>query len=264
MGRTCPVVPGEVPIQDTADLKRGLGDRRRRVTPGSSSFVASDRGGRDDDGEGRGRSLVCKVHRSHCRRRPRYRDRRLFGRRRQRLQHGVRRPRPSPRRRYPWAPTLHQGLRDSPYRRARDDSYGTRCVLGTPEYAQYEGAPSPSGPAGQLQGRERDLQVSIVGTIDDVGSKSSQDATARRSRKLSGDVKADVGAVLRHRSSRGRLHPCAVRSSGAVTFRSGCSIVPLNPDFEARATTDLALLGTSRKVPSASSPCRCRVAGSRE
>lgn len=58
--------------------------------------------------------------------------------------------------------------------------------------------------------------------------------------------------------------PRAIRSGGAIRFRSGWSAVPLNPAFEARATTDLALGGTARKAPSAFSRCRCRVAESRE
>ncbi|MEU2673324.1 hypothetical protein ABZ622_31580 [Streptomyces sp. NPDC007164] len=41
------------------------------------------------------------------------------------------------------------------------------------------------------------LDTAVV-TVDDVGAESSKDATARSNRKLSGDVKADVGRALRH------------------------------------------------------------------
>lgn len=41
------------------------------------------------------------------------------------------------------------------------------------------------------------LDTSVV-TVDDVASKGSKDATARSNRKLEGDVKTEVGKVLRH------------------------------------------------------------------
>ncbi|MFC9621608.1 hypothetical protein ACFTXM_16945 [Streptomyces sp. NPDC056930] len=42
------------------------------------------------------------------------------------------------------------------------------------------------------------LLDTVVVTVDDVGPKASKDATARSNRKLSGDVKVDVGTALRH------------------------------------------------------------------
>ncbi|MFF1644026.1 FxLYD domain-containing protein [Streptomyces sp. NPDC058240] len=42
------------------------------------------------------------------------------------------------------------------------------------------------------------LLDTVVVTVDDVGPKASKDATARSNRKLSGDVKAEVGQALRH------------------------------------------------------------------
>ncbi|MFD4863101.1 hypothetical protein [Streptomyces atratus] len=42
------------------------------------------------------------------------------------------------------------------------------------------------------------LLDTVVVTVDDVGPKASKDATARSNRKLSGDIKADVGTALRH------------------------------------------------------------------
>ncbi|WP_371098365.1 hypothetical protein [Streptomyces sanglieri] len=41
------------------------------------------------------------------------------------------------------------------------------------------------------------LDTAVV-TVDDVGAKSSKDATVRSNRKLSGEVKAEVGQALRH------------------------------------------------------------------
>ncbi|MET7306548.1 MULTISPECIES: hypothetical protein [unclassified Streptomyces] len=70
----------------------------------------------------------------------------------------------------------------------------------TSEIIVTNGSASPKSYAVQVNFRDAtgDLLDSVVVTIDGVGSKSSQDATARSNRKLSGDVKADVGTVLRH------------------------------------------------------------------
>ncbi|WP_229867454.1 FxLYD domain-containing protein [Streptomyces gelaticus] len=42
------------------------------------------------------------------------------------------------------------------------------------------------------------LLDTVVVTVDGVAAKASKDATARSNRKLSGDVKAEVGRALRH------------------------------------------------------------------
>ncbi|MFG2623781.1 hypothetical protein [Streptomyces sp. NPDC048473] len=42
------------------------------------------------------------------------------------------------------------------------------------------------------------LLDTVVVTVDDVGPKASKDAKARSNRKLSGDIKAEVGTALRH------------------------------------------------------------------
>ncbi|MEE1842635.1 hypothetical protein [Streptomyces sp. JV190] len=42
------------------------------------------------------------------------------------------------------------------------------------------------------------LQDTVVVTVADVAAKTSKDAVARSNRKLSGDIKADVGTALRH------------------------------------------------------------------
>ncbi|MER6101113.1 hypothetical protein ABT115_01875 [Streptomyces sp. NPDC001832] len=42
------------------------------------------------------------------------------------------------------------------------------------------------------------LLDTVVVTVDGVGPKASKDATARSNRKLSGDIKVDVGTALRH------------------------------------------------------------------
>ncbi|MET8515013.1 hypothetical protein [Streptomyces sp. NPDC005077] len=69
----------------------------------------------------------------------------------------------------------------------------------TSEIIVTNGSASPKSYAVQVNFRDAtgDLLDSVVVT-DGVGSKSSQDATACSNRKLSGDVKADVGTVLRH------------------------------------------------------------------
>lgn len=46
--------------------------------------------------------------------------------------------------------------------------------------------------------RSGNLLDTVVVTVDDVGAKASKDATARSNRKLSGEVKAEVGQALRH------------------------------------------------------------------
>ncbi|MES9505414.1 hypothetical protein ABWJ92_03210 [Streptomyces sp. NPDC000609] len=42
------------------------------------------------------------------------------------------------------------------------------------------------------------LQDTVVVTVADVAAGTSKDAVARSNRKLSGDIKADVGTALRH------------------------------------------------------------------
>ncbi|MEE1767314.1 FxLYD domain-containing protein [Streptomyces sp. JV185] len=42
------------------------------------------------------------------------------------------------------------------------------------------------------------LLDTVVVTVDDIGPRASKDATARSNRKLSGEVKAEVGRALRH------------------------------------------------------------------
>ncbi|MFE3943672.1 hypothetical protein ACFXPV_17655 [Streptomyces sp. NPDC059118] len=42
------------------------------------------------------------------------------------------------------------------------------------------------------------LKDTVVVTVADVPAKTSKDAVARSNRKLSGDIKADVGTALRH------------------------------------------------------------------
>ncbi|MFE7709518.1 hypothetical protein ACFU6I_27855 [Streptomyces sp. NPDC057486] len=62
------------------------------------------------------------------------------------------------------------------------------------------GTDSPKSYAVQVSFRDANgnLLDMVVVTIDDVGPKSSKDAIARSNRKLSGEVKVDVGAALRH------------------------------------------------------------------
>ncbi|MER5362749.1 hypothetical protein [Streptomyces sp. NPDC002785] len=42
------------------------------------------------------------------------------------------------------------------------------------------------------------LLDTVVVTVDDVGPKASKDATARSNRRLSGDIRPEVGTALRH------------------------------------------------------------------
>ncbi|MEU6927255.1 MULTISPECIES: hypothetical protein [unclassified Streptomyces] len=42
------------------------------------------------------------------------------------------------------------------------------------------------------------LQDTVVVTVADVAARTAKDAVARSNRKLSGDIKADVGTALRH------------------------------------------------------------------
>jgi hypothetical protein len=62
------------------------------------------------------------------------------------------------------------------------------------------GTDSPKSYAVQVTFRDANgnLLDMVVVTIDDVGPKSSKDAIARSNRKLSGEVKVDVGTALRH------------------------------------------------------------------